>query len=142
MRDADAVERATKNFSDCGGWDAVRDLYLVYPTPFLLVRAERWIGWLQPVMVCLPPGKTRLPSAFATLAQSKKGNPMSHRKNHFRPSLESLEGRKLMAGDVVAALEGSFLRIEGDNLDNQVSVAQTLQGDVIVSAKMEHASMA
>ena len=60
---------------------------------------------------------------------------MSHRNCHFRPSLESLEGRKLMAGDVVAALEGSFLRVEGDNLDNQITISQTLQGDVIVAGQ-------
>lgn len=40
-----------------------------------------------------------------------------------------------MAGDVFAAVEGSLLRVEGDNLDNQVTIAQTAAGDVVVSGQ-------
>lgn len=49
---------------------------------------------------------------------------MSKKARNYRPNLESLEARKLMAGDVVAALEGSFLRVEGDNFGNQVPSAK------------------
>ncbi len=78
--------------------------------------------------------KTGLPEQFSSQANSR-GNTMSKRSLHYRPRLESLEARKLMAGDVVAALEGNFLRVEGDNLDNQIAIAQTFQGDVIVSGQ-------
>ncbi len=53
----------------------------------------------------------------------------------FRPRLESLEDRKLMAGDVQAALEGSLLIVEGDALDNQLAITQTASGDVILSGQ-------
>ncbi|MCC6510240.1 MAG: hypothetical protein IT423_14135 [Pirellulaceae bacterium] len=56
-------------------------------------------------------------------------------KNFRRPRLESLELRQLMAGDVAVALEGSLLRIEGDALDNQIVVAQSAAGDVVVSGQ-------
>ena len=44
-------------------------------------------------------------------------------KAMYTPRVETLEGRRLMAGDVAVALEGSLLRVEGDNLDNQVTIA-------------------
>jgi hypothetical protein len=34
--------------------------------------------------------------------------------------MESLESRSLMAGDVMVALEGSFLRVQGDDLTNHM----------------------
>jgi hypothetical protein len=49
-----------------------------------------------------------------------------------RLKLESLESRKLMAGDVAVAVEGSLMTIDGDNLDNQVVVSQALNGNVSV----------
>lgn len=52
-----------------------------------------------------------------------------------QPRVESLELRRLMAGDVAVALEGSLLRIEGDNLGNQIVVAQSASGDVVVSGQ-------
>lgn len=55
--------------------------------------------------------------------------------NLRRPQVESLESRKLMAGDVAVALEGGLLRIDGDMLDNQIVVAQSTTGDVLVSGQ-------
>lgn len=52
-----------------------------------------------------------------------------------QPRIESLEHRRLMAGDVAVALEGSLLRIEGDNLGNQIVIAQAATGDVVVSGQ-------
>jgi uncharacterized protein YraI len=46
--------------------------------------------------------------------------------------MESLESRSLMAGDVMVALEGSFLRVQGDDLTNHIALAGTPDGDVIV----------
>lgn len=60
---------------------------------------------------------------------------MSKKARNYRPNLESLEARKLMAGDVVAALEGSFLRVEGDNFGNQVAISQTALGDVVIAGQ-------
>ncbi len=58
------------------------------------------------------------------------------RRNRLsRLGIEALEGRSLMAGDVFAAVEGSLLLVEGDNLDNQVTIAQTAAGDVVVSGQ-------
>jgi hypothetical protein len=50
-------------------------------------------------------------------------------------NLESLEGRKLMAGDVSVALEGQLLTVQGDNLGNQVVVSQNAAGTVTVSGQ-------
>ncbi len=55
--------------------------------------------------------------------------------NLCQPRVESLEHRRLMAGDVAVALEGSLLRIDGDNLGNQIVVAQAASGDVVVSGQ-------
>lgn len=52
-----------------------------------------------------------------------------------QPRVESLEHRRLMAGDVAVALEGSLLRIDGDNLGNQIVIAQAASGDVVVSGQ-------
>ncbi len=60
---------------------------------------------------------------------------MRRSKNFRRACVESLEGRQLMAGDVIAALEGNLLVIEGDNLDNQITVSQLASGDVVVSGQ-------
>ncbi len=60
---------------------------------------------------------------------------MRRTKNLRRASVELLEGRQLMAGDVIAALEGNLLVIEGDNLDNQITVSQLASGDVVVSGQ-------
>lgn len=49
--------------------------------------------------------------------------------------VESLELRRLMAGDVVAALEGSLLTVEGDNLDNQIAITRTAVGDIVVAGQ-------
>lgn len=57
------------------------------------------------------------------------------KKLNYAPRVESLESRKLMAGDVAVALEGSFLRIEGDALSNQIAIVQNAAGDVIVSGQ-------
>lgn len=60
---------------------------------------------------------------------------MGRTKSQFRLKVESLESRRLMAGDVSAALEGGFLRVEGDNLDNQIAISQTVAGDVVVAGQ-------
>lgn len=52
-----------------------------------------------------------------------------------RMNLESLENRKLMAGDVAVALEGQLLTLRGDNLSNQVVVAQNAAGTVTISGQ-------
>lgn len=49
--------------------------------------------------------------------------------------VESLELRRLMAGDVIAALEGSLLTVEGDNLDNQIAITRTAIGDIVVAGQ-------
>ncbi len=46
--------------------------------------------------------------------------------------VESLENRQLLAGDVLASLEGSLLKIEGDVLDNQIAINQAANGNVTV----------
>ncbi len=56
------------------------------------------------------------------------------RKNR-RLNLESLEGRKMMAGDVSVALEGQLLTVQGDNLGNQVVVSQNAAGAVTISGQ-------
>lgn len=60
---------------------------------------------------------------------------MSRLKNTFRLGLESLENRQLMAGQVFVALEGSLMRVTGDNLSNQISITQNPAGDVIVAGQ-------
>lgn len=40
-----------------------------------------------------------------------------------------------MAGDVMVALEGSFMTVQGDNLDNQVTIARAANGNVVVSGQ-------
>ena len=42
--------------------------------------------------------------------------------------LETLEDRKMMAGDVAVALEGQLMTIHGDNLANQTVAAQDAVG--------------
>lgn len=49
--------------------------------------------------------------------------------------LESLEQRQLMAGDVIAVLEGSLLTVEGDNLDNQIVMTRTAVGDLVITGQ-------
>lgn len=60
-------------------------------------------------------------------------------KSKFRKArrlkMESLEGRKMMAGDVSVALEGQLLTVQGDNLSNQIVVAQNPAGVVTVSGQ-------
>ncbi|MCU0708470.1 MAG: hypothetical protein MUF23_09275 [Pirellula sp.] len=53
----------------------------------------------------------------------------------FRPQMEHLESRQLMAGDVMVALEGSLLTVNGDNLDNQIAITRNVAGDVVVSGQ-------
>lgn len=61
---------------------------------------------------------------------------MKNRTRAFRKiGLESLERRQLMAGDVIAALEGSLLTVEGDNLDNQIAITRTAVGDIVVAGQ-------
>ncbi|MCU0713951.1 MAG: hypothetical protein MUC43_17975, partial [Pirellula sp.] len=57
------------------------------------------------------------------------------RDHRNRLGFESLERRALMAGDVFVAIEGELLRVEGDNLANQVTLAQTSTGDLVVSGQ-------
>lgn len=57
---------------------------------------------------------------------------LSHRQ---RLGFESLERRALMAGDVFVAIEGELLRVEGDNLANQVTLSQSIAGDLVVSGQ-------
>lgn len=57
---------------------------------------------------------------------------LNHRQ---RLGFESLERRALMAGDVFVAIEGELLRVEGDNLANQVTLSQTSTGDLVVSGQ-------
>jgi hypothetical protein len=40
-----------------------------------------------------------------------------------------------MAGDVMVALEGSLLTVNGDNLDNQIAITRNVAGDVVVSGQ-------
>lgn len=57
-------------------------------------------------------------------------------RNHRNQlGFESLERRALMAGDVFVAIEGELLRVEGDNLSNQVTLTQTSAGDLVVSGQ-------
>lgn len=61
---------------------------------------------------------------------------MSSQTRKFRRlNMESLEGRKMMAGDVAVALEGQLLTLRGDNLSNQVVVAQNAAGTVTISGQ-------
>jgi hypothetical protein len=52
-----------------------------------------------------------------------------------RMNMESLESRKLMAGDIAVALEGQLLSLRGDNLSNQVVVTQNAAGTVTISGQ-------
>ncbi len=45
---------------------------------------------------------------------------------------ESLENRLPMAGNVSVALEGSLLKVNGDNLANEVTIAQNVAGTIVV----------
>jgi hypothetical protein len=49
--------------------------------------------------------------------------------------VESLERRQLMAGDVFAALEGSLLTVQGDSLDNQITMTRTTTGDIVIAGQ-------
>lgn len=40
-----------------------------------------------------------------------------------------------MAGDVIAALEGSLLTVEGDNFDNQIAITRSTVGDIVISGQ-------
>ncbi len=61
---------------------------------------------------------------------------MNRRANLGRKiNFESLEQRQLMAGDVVAALEGSLLKVEGDNFDNQIAITRTVTGDIVIAGQ-------
>lgn len=60
---------------------------------------------------------------------------MSAYSNSRKPRclhVESCERRIPLAGDVSVALEGSLLKVHGDNLPNEVSVQQNSAGDVSV----------
>lgn len=46
-------------------------------------------------------------------------------------SYQSLEGRRLLAGNVTVALSGSTLVVTGDNLANQIEVSQDASGEVL-----------
>jgi hypothetical protein len=61
---------------------------------------------------------------------------MNSRSYKFRKlNMENLEARKMMAGDVAVALEGQLLKLQGDNLSNQVVVAQNAAGTVTISGQ-------
>lgn len=55
-------------------------------------------------------------------------------RNAFRPKLESLDGRIVPAGNVMASA-GEVLEIRGDAAANQVTVTQTADGIVTVSGQ-------
>ena len=59
----------------------------------------------------------------------------NHGKSLRKFGVESLERRELMAGDVIAALEGGLLVVEGDQFGNQIAIARTATGDVVVSGQ-------
>ena len=59
----------------------------------------------------------------------------SRRRGLRKIGVESLELRRVMAGDVIAALEGSLLTVEGDNLSNQIAITRTAIGDVVVAGQ-------
>lgn len=59
----------------------------------------------------------------------------SRTRQKRRLNLESLEGRKMMAGDVSVALEGQLLTVQGDNLSNQVVVSQNAAGTLTISGQ-------
>ena len=61
-------------------------------------------------------------------------SPRSKRKNH-RLSYELFERRCLLAGDVSVALEGSTLVVFGDDLANQIDVAQASTGEVVFTGR-------
>lgn len=50
-------------------------------------------------------------------------------------SYDRLEGRRLLAGNVGVFLSGSTLVVEGDQLANQIDVAQTANGDVVFTGR-------
>jgi hypothetical protein len=56
------------------------------------------------------------------------------KRRALRPlQLEACEQRAMMAGDVSVALEGSLLKVQGDNLSNQIGIVQQANGNVVVS---------
>ena len=61
-------------------------------------------------------------------------SPRSTRKNRHL-SYESLERRCLLAGDVAVSLEGGALVVSGDELANQIDVAQADNGDVVFTGR-------
>ena len=50
-------------------------------------------------------------------------------------SYERLEKRCLLAGNVVVSLEGSTLLVAGDQLSNQIDVAQNSNGEVVFTGR-------
>jgi hypothetical protein len=71
----------------------------------------------------------------ATVPELKLYTNATIMKNSRKIGVESLERRQLMAGDIFAALEGSFLRVEGDNLDNQIAMTRTATGDIVIAGQ-------
>ena len=57
-------------------------------------------------------------------------SPISTRRKQ-ELSYQTLEGRRLLAGDVSVALSGSTLVVTGDDLSNQIEVSQNANGDVL-----------
>ena len=57
-------------------------------------------------------------------------SPISTRRKQ-ELSYQTLEGRRLLAGDVSVALSGSTLVVTGDDLSNQIEVSQDANGDVL-----------
>ena len=57
-------------------------------------------------------------------------SPISTRRTQ-ELSYQTLEGRRLLAGDVSVALSGSTLVVTGDDLSNQIEVSQNANGDVL-----------
>ena len=56
------------------------------------------------------------------------------KRKHYA-TYDRLEGRRLLAGDVGVFLDGSTLVVEGDQLANQIDVAQTVNGDVVFTGR-------
>ena len=56
-------------------------------------------------------------------------------KKNRQLSYERLERRCLLAGDVSVALDGSVLVVSGDDLANQIDVAQADNGDVVFTGR-------
>lgn len=57
---------------------------------------------------------------------------MTHRFNQRRFSIEALENRQLLAGDVQASLHGEGLFVRGDAEDNQIQIVQLANGNLRV----------